>query len=93
MGQVLVPDFEILGHGSRKWRINIAVFPLSAFKAEVGKTFGEAAGRLPVAFWRDSDRTIALRLDRSPKQRVRDFKHESIHAFIDWLDQVYPDED
>lgn len=76
-----LPKFEVIGHGRRKWRVGVSVLPLSAFKTEVGRTFGESAGRLPVAFWRDSDRTLVLRLDRSPSQRVRDLKHEIQHAF------------
>lgn len=88
-----LPAFETLGHGRRKWRVGVSVLPLSAFKAEVGRTFGDGSGRLPVAFWRDSDRTLVLRLDRTQAQRVRDLKHEIQHAFIDWLESAYPDPD
>lgn len=86
-----LPKFETLGHGPRKWRLAISVLPLSAFKAEVGNTFGDASGRLPVAFWRCSDRTVFLRLDRTPEQRVRDLRHEIQHALIDWMEEAYPD--
>lgn len=86
-----LPAFEVIGHGRRKWRLSVAVLPLSAFKAEVGRTFGDGRGRLPVAFWRDSDKTLVLRLDRSPAQRVRDLRHELHHAFVDWLEAAYPD--
>lgn len=86
-----LPAFEVIGHGRRKWRIGVTVLPLSAFKAEVGRTFGDAGGRLPVAFWRDSDRGIFLRLDRTPAQRMRDLKHELVHAVNDWLEAAYPD--
>lgn len=86
-----LPAFEVIGHGRRKWRVGVTVLPLSAFKAEVGRTFGESGGRLPVAFWRDADRGIFLRLDRTPAQRMRDLKHELVHAVNDWLESAYPD--
>lgn len=87
-----LPAFETIGHGRRKWRVSVAVLPLSAFKAAVIRTFGESGGRLPAAFWSGGiDRGIYLRLDRTPAQRVRDLKHELIHAVNDWLEAAYPD--
>lgn len=44
-----------------------------------------------MAFWCDSGRRIVLRLDRTPAQRVRDLKHELVHAVNDWLEAAYPD--
>lgn len=64
---------------------------MSAFKSACVATFGTASGRLPVAFWRDAGRSIVLRLDRTPAQRVRDLRHEMHHAFVDWLEAAYPD--
>ncbi len=86
-----LPSFETIGHGARRWRLKVEVLPLSAFKVAVGQTFGSAAGRLPVAFWRDTDRTVFLRMDRRPAQRVRDLKHEMHHVLTDWLEAAYPD--
>lgn len=91
MGAVLrLPSFEVIGHGRRKWRLDIQVLPLSAFKAAHDATFGAGGGRLAAAFW-DGKRGICLRLDRTPNQRVRDLRHELIHALNDWIEAAYPD--
>ena len=87
-----LPAFETIGHGRRKWRVEIVVLPLSAFQSTYRETFNEPArGPLPYAFWRDTDRKVFIRADLKPSQQLRKMKHELTHVWVDWLDLAYPD--
>lgn len=86
-----LPGFEVIGHGRRKWRVEIIVLNLSAFQSAYRETFVDAKGALPYAFFRDTDRKVFIRADLKFATQVRKMKHELSHVWIDWLDLAYPD--